>query len=380
MIERKLILTGILFIVLFLTLSCSKNRNLELFYMKESVLHSEIISLDFIDKNGNINTPYIDTLKFSYLDSLSFIDMNPDNVKQFSTPHKLDFSKKIELYSPEYYSIYTIYNTTKAMEYYNKLFDNKIDFNQNETYRTIEVCIGDITALTSPNFYIYEKASNMSASICFHEVGHRAFWYIEDNLGVKFKGLSVIHMGLLEYFTVSLNDSPLVGEDCFPAEMVRNAEELYKYPLNESLKLRHTLELFAESYSDKIKDSTSNAAKYLEACYATYSDDILDNIYDNHRGAMVLTSTLWRIRQLIGQEKTDRLIAQTILNLNEFMNQRVDFFNEDYRELLPNKIEWCDVFWGLIQKDKEFFDGENATIITTEFKETGYPIDLIIFQ
>ena len=378
MIKRKL--TGVLFIVLFFTLSCSKNRNLELFYMKEGVLHSEIISLDFIDKNGNINTPYIDTLKFNYLDSLNFIDMNPDNVKQFSTPYKLDFSKKIELYSPEYYSIYTIYNTTKAMEYYNKLFDNKIDFNENKVYRTIEVSIGDISALTSPNFYIYEKGTNTSPSICFHEVGHRAFWYIEDDLGIKFKGLSVIHMGLLEYFTVSLNNSPLVGEDCFPTEMVRNAEELYNYPLDESFTLRRTLELFAESYSDKIEDSTSNVAKYIAACYATYDDEILDNIFDNHRGAMVLTSTLWRVRQVIGQEKMDKLVAQTILNLNEFMDERVDFFSKEHINSLQNRIEWCDVFWGLIQKDKEFFNGENATVITTEFKKTGYLIDLIIFQ
>ena len=347
--------------------------------MKEGVLHSEIIPLDFIDKNGNINSPYIDTIKFSYLDSLSFIDMNPDNEKLYSTPHKLDFSKKIKTYSPEYYSIYTIYNTTRAMEYYNKLFDDKIDFNQNEKYRTIEVCMGDIATLTSPNFYIYEKDSNTSPSICFHEVGHRAFWYIEGALGIKFKGLSVVHMGLLEYFTVSLNNSPLVGEDCLPSELLRNAEILHEYPLNESFKLRRTLELFAESNSDEIKDSTSNVAKYLAACYATYNDEILDNIYDNHRGAMVLTSTLWRIRQIIGQEKTDRLVSQTILNLNEFMNERADFFHKDYRELLPNKIEWCDVFWGLIQKDKEFFGGRNATVITTEFKKTGYPVDLIIF-
>ena len=378
--KHKLILAGILFIAMFFTFSCTKDRKLELFYVKEGALHSEIISLDFIDKNGNINSMYIDTLKFSYLDSLNFVDMNPDNVKQFSTPHKLDFSKKIEKYSPEYYSIYTIYNTTKAMEYYNKLFDNKIDFNQDEEYRTIEVSIGDITALTTPNFYIYEKGSNTSPSICFHEVGHRAFWYIEDDLGINFKGLSIIHMGLLEYFTVSLNNSPLVGEDCLPTELVRNAEELYKYPLNESFTLRHTFELFANSYSNEIKDSTSNVAKYLAACYASYDDEILDNIYDNHRGAMVLTSTLWRIRQSIGQEKTDKLVAQTILNLNEFMNERVDFFNKEHINTLRNRIEWCDVFYGLIQKDKEFFDGENATVITTEFKKTGYPIDLVLLQ
>lgn len=376
----------VLFIsVLFFISSCSTNnqtQTLEVHYLKEGVLHNEAISLNFISPDGKFSSPYIDTLRFCRLDSISFINNHPDHLEQHTTPVALDFSKKIEPYSPEYYSAYTVYYTSKAIEYYNRLFENKIDFDFEPEYRTVEVCIGDFPGVTTPKFYIYEENSNPSPSICFHEVGHRAFWYIEDSdgLGVQFKGLSVVHMGLLEYFTVSLNDSPMVGEDCLPARLVRDASRLYKYPLEDSLNIRHFLELMAASYPIEMQNPESNTAKYLSACYATYNDNILDNVYDNHRGGMVLASTLWRIRQTIGQEKMDKLVAQTTMNLNQYMDKRSDFYDKEKIESLRSRIDWCDVFYGLIQQDKNLFGGENATIITKEFERTGYPIALVTYQ
>jgi hypothetical protein len=90
---------------------------------------------------------------------------------------------------------------------------------------------------------------------------------------------------------------------------------------------------------------------------------------------MILTSTLWRIRQQIGQEKTDKLVAQTILNLNEYFAKRSEFYQSD--DVNSNRIDWCDVFYGLIQKDKELFSGKDIEIIKKEFARTGYPVDLM---
>ncbi|MDR3226869.1 MAG: hypothetical protein LBT56_04265 [Prevotellaceae bacterium] len=378
------ILSGIL-IVIFLFMNCSeKKRTLEVHYLKEGTLCNEIISIDFIDKNGKINSPYIDTIKFSYLDSIGYPEMNPDKSVTYTKAYPLDFSKKIEPYSPEYYCAYTLYNIIKSIEYYNKLFDNKINFDFYEGYRNIEVTIGDVPYLTSPNIYIFEKNSNPSPSLFFHEIGHRAFWYIQatDGLGIKFKGLSIIHMGLLEYFTVSLNNSPVVGEDALPVKIIRNAGLLHQYPLSDSFNIRHYLKLMEESYPVEIQNPQSNISKYLAASYAAYDDKILDNIYDNdnlydnHRGGMILTSTLWRIRGKMGQENTDKLVAQTILNLSKYMDKRPDFYNAD-TESLPDKIEWYDLFYGLIQKEKELFEGKNTQIIVNEFAKTGYSIGLV---
>ena len=117
------------FLTIFLFAGCNTSQDLKIHYLKEGKICNEDILLNFIDKDGNIQSSYIDTVKFSYLDSVSYPDMNPDREKRFTTPYALDFSKKINPYSPEYYTAYTIHNIVKVIEYYNHLLDNKIDFN-----------------------------------------------------------------------------------------------------------------------------------------------------------------------------------------------------------------------------------------------------------
>lgn len=366
-------------LVILLTTCSAKERTLETTFLQEGTIHKKTIPLDFLTSTGEISTPHIDSVKFCILDSLSYPNMNPDRTKIYTTPVKLDFSKKIAPYSPEYYTAYTIHYINKAIDAYNRLFDNKINFDFYREYRNIEVCFGDFSGITTPKYYVLEKNSHPSPSLFYHEIGHRAFWYIEDSKGlnVKFGGLTVIHMGLLEYFTLSFNNSPVMGEDCLPGMMSRDARVMLKYPLDDSLKLRRTLKILELSYPEEVKNHASNVAKYLAASYASYNSAILDNIYDNHRGGMVLTSTLWRIRQVAGREATDQLVAQTILNLNACMNTRENWCDKDLKASLKNRIEWCDVFYGLIQQDQIQNKGKNIQAIVGEFRKTGYPVDLI---
>lgn len=372
---NQVLIFSALFSVAFLTGCGNRIKTLDVNYLREGVVRTETIPLDFIKRDGKIESPYIDSVKFSYLDSIAFIDNDPDRLQVYSTPAPLDFTRKIEAYSPEYYMAYTVFNISKVIEYYNRLFDNKIDFNSQEEYKTIEVTIGDTPYLTSPNTYIYEAGSNPNPSLFFHEIGHRAFWYIEDELGVKFKGLSYVHMGLLEYFTVSLNDSPIVGEDCLPEKMIRNAAWVYGYPPHDSLSLKGTLDRLVASYPQKIQDPDSNVSKLYRAEAATY-EDYLD-IIDNHRGGMIITSTLWRIREQLGQETTDRLVAETILGLNEFMEMRSEFYKTPENEKLRDKIDWYDLYYGLIRKDRELNQGKGTEVIKREFALTGFPVDLV---
>lgn len=358
-------------IVLFIT-SCTPNtQKVKLVYLRDSKLYTEKIKLDFIDKDGNIYSPYIDSVKFGFLDSVSFKDMNPDRMEIHKTPYILDFSKKIELYSPEYYSVYTVYYINKTIEYYNHLFNGKIDFNSQEWDKKVNILFGDSPFLSNPRTYIFNKYSHPSPSLFAHEIGHRAFWYIEDSLGIKFKGLSITHMGLLEYFTVSFNDSPIVGEDFLPANAYRNAEIIYKYPLDDSFTLRNLLLLLEEYYPVETQNTDSNVSKFIAAFYASYYE-YLDKIYDNHRGGMVLASTLWRIRKITGQEITDKLVAETVLNLNTYVDKRIEFIPSSI-----DTIDWFDVFYGLIQKDNELFNGEHIQTIKEEFARTAYPIDYV---
>lgn len=357
--------------------ACNKKGiTVDVTYLKEGALCTQTIPCDFIDANGKIVSQYIDSVRFSYLDSIAFADNDPDRLRVYSTPAPLDFGKRIQPFSPEYYMVYTVSNVLKAIDYYNRLFDNRIDFNSDEYYKTVEVTIGDAPYLTSPRTFIFEAGSNPSPSLFFHEVGHRAFWYLEDGLGIRFKGLTYVHMGLLEYFTVSLNDSPLVGEDFLPAKAMRNAAWEYRYPPHDSLMITSTLEACAASYPDKLQDPESSISRFLRV-NGMNEPEKLHGIIDNHRGGMIVTAALWRIREQLGQDVTDRLVARTILDLNKYLDMRKSFYHALENERMRDRIEWYDLYFGLIQKDRELNGGKGLDVVKKEFARTGFPVDRV---
>lgn len=364
----------VVFIVFFLCVSCSTTNKIDIRIIREGkVIKNSIQIGDLLDSHYQVSNHFIDAISFAVLDSISFKDSNPDRIIVHSTPELLDFSKKIKTYSPEYYAVSTIYYMTKCMNYYESLFGKIIRFNSQIDYKTIKILFGDVPLITSPKNYIYEKRAPLSPSIIYHEIGHRAFWLIESDLGIKFKGLTYIHVGLLEYFTVSLNDSPVVGEAGLAENLVRHAEYQYQYPLPDSLFLGHTLMLIKNAYMSQIIDSTNNIVKYYNLIQNKYKQILFQKI-DNHRAGLVITSTLWRIRKQIGAEKTDKLIASTILDLNKFMERRSQFYVADTGENVADYIDWYDLYYGLIEKDMELYKGAYNAIITSSFRQTGFPV------
>ena len=374
--KMKIKLEITLLLTITLLSGCTNIHELETSYLKEGEIVNEVINTKDILQLGTIRNQYIDTITFGLLDSITYENNNPDKSTRHQTSVNLDFDKPIEKYTPEYYSLYVSHHITKAINYYDTLFKGKLDFNSQKSYKSIEVGFGDVSLFTNPKNYILLENSNPSPSLFYHEVGHRAFWLLEDQLGIEFNGLSIIHMGLLEYFTVSLNNSPLVGEDVFPTKILRDASSAYNYPLDESYKLDYTFNLLKDSYPMEMLNPNSNVARYYNACMIHYGQ-ILNKKVDNHRGGMVLTSTLWRIRKHMGQEKTDQLIAETILNLNAYRSMRSKFYQSE--DDLVEKIWWYDLYYGLIDKDQELNKGDNFEIIRKEFKHTGYPLRGFIF-
>lgn len=365
---------------------------LETSYWKEGKIVNERIDIGFMDRNGRISNRYIAAITFSRLDSISIENGNPNRISKHATPLSLDFSKKVKKHSREYYSLYAGHHIIRALDYYSALFEDRLDFNADKEYRSIGIAFGDIPEITDPKYYILRENSDPSPSLFYHEVGHRAFWLLESQLGIRFGGLTFIHMGLLEYFTVSLNDSPLVGEDFFPAKIFRDASRPCRYreslsspasardetaaEADDELKLKHTLRLLKESYPREMRDDTKSITKYYKAVISFYGK-ALDEKYDNHRAGMVITGTLWRIRQRIGREKTDRLVARTIIDLNRYIGKRNDFYVSAGSGTLADKVMWFDLYYGLMEQDKELHAGENRGIIKEEFSRTGFPLDHI---
>lgn len=349
----------------------ARTRKLETSYLKQGRTVNEEIDVSPLIRDGRITNEYIEAVTFGALESLSFENDNPNQVVLKQTPVPLDLGKPVAKHSPEYYALFTCHHLTRAMAYYDALFNGRIAFNSQKSYREIEVVFGDATLLSTPRKFIEARGAVISPALFYHEVGHRAFWFLEDGLGIRFGGLSVIHMGLLEYFTVSLNDSPLVGEGFFPARIIRDASLAHAYPLDASYNLDRTFQLLKDSYPAEILDPRSFIARYYNASVSYYKD-ILSRKVDNHRGGMVLASTLWRIRSQAGRERTDRLVAAAILDLNRTMGKRAAFYRADGEP--EAAVGWYDLFYGLIAKDGELFNGADREIIRREFARTGYPI------
>ncbi len=367
----------IIFILITIVMGCTnQNNSLEIDYIKGGKAYTDKIEPGkLITNEGKIQTDYIKQMSFEYIDSVHFLDNNPDKIQYYTRPVDLDFTKSIQKYSPEYYTVATAYYFDKAIKYYSRLFDNKINFFTRENYRTLKVLSGNYGLLSDPKQYILEENQLFSPSIFYHEVGHIAFWTLQDDLGIKFKGLSPLHVGLMEYFTVSLYNYPVVGELVL-MKAVRDASLTYSYPQPDSMNLRRTMELIKESFPREIEDTNTFISKYYRLSVKSY-DKLLDTHVDNHRGGFLYTSTLWRIREQLGQEKADKLVAQTILELNKFMEQRSNFYNPDNGEELTDKLMWYDLLYGLIKKDQELFEGAYKAIIMQEFRKSNFPIHKI---
>ena len=371
--KTKRCLLPVLILLVFLPGCRRKQVELTVAYLQEGKLQQMAIPLDGIKSKTELSSPYVRQIACSILDSTAYVDNDPDEQVIYSTPTAVDFTKRIRPHSVEYYAIYTVYCIDRVIDYYNSLFDGRIDFNAQQEYRDIGITLGDVPYLTTPDSYIFEKGANPSPSLFYHEIGHRAFWYLEGEMGIRFGGLSYVHMGLLEYFTVSLNDSPVVGEDALPHKMIRSAAWIYSYPPADSLSLEYTMNALKDSYPEQMKDPESNVSNYYHASMSAYRDYM--GVIDNHRGGMIVTSTLWRIREQLGRERTDRLVAGTILRLNGFMDQRPSFYPAD--EKVSRRIEWYDLYYGLISMNREWYGGSDEAAFSREFRKTGFPVDKI---
>ena len=372
------VLSGIYFLTVLIALcSCQQQESIEIEYIKAGKIYTEeIIKSKYLNASAKVETDFIEQISFERADSVYLKDNNPDKVRFNSEAVALDFTQPIKQYSPEYYTLATAYYVDKAIAYYNKVFRDKINFNTQEDYRKIKVLFADQTLFTHPNLFMLNENQPFSPSIFYHEMGHVAFWTLEEDLGVKFGGLSTLHMGLLEYFTVSLFNCPVVGERVLPKSMLRYADHGYVYPQPDSMYLRRTMQLLKESYNDEIADTSSFMNMYYHISMRN-AEDYLDRIVDNHRGGMLYTNTLWRIREQLGAEKTDRLVAETILSLNDYMEQRSMFYKPDSNELLKDKLMWYDFYYGLLMKNKALHGGKNQSIISGEFEKSKFPIQKV---
>jgi hypothetical protein len=227
--------------------------------------------------------------------------------------------------------------------------------------------------LSNPREYIYAPKSKPSPTIVYHEIGHRAFWLIEEKLNINLGGPNnFLHIGLLEYFTASLANHPVIMDNIFPNSLTRNVDKRVTYP-NDFFSVRTTIDLLSENYKNNSEEYWHKLYHDLYNSYGT----ILDSIPDGHRSSMMIAHPLWKLRNAIGVGDADKLIAKSILNLPEVIKNRPDFLKSKQHN--GQQMEWYDLIYSLIQTDNMLFNGVNKQAIIQSFRDSGYKIELINF-
>lgn len=185
-IKTKLIIT----VILFLFYSCSTNIKKEyktLFHGNGKLIEKNIDITSFLT-NGQLKNEYFNSINVYRLNSVSFENDNPDKTVFKGTKVILNFDVNPIVFpnnQPEYYALLTIYHATLCINYYNKLFNNKLDFNSQNNYKDVDIYLGNASFLSDPKDFIFVPNTKPSPTLVYHEIGHRAFWLLEDSMNIN---------------------------------------------------------------------------------------------------------------------------------------------------------------------------------------------------
>ena len=214
-------------------LSAQSTRQSVTLVHQNGALVLDSIQVDFVNDRGEIHHPYLDSLHVYKLDSVSFEGGIPELQELHGTPTALHFNlhpNKITLepYSPEFYALFAVYHTLYAIDFYKQQFGELLHFKEKEQYRELDLYLGDYINCSASQ-YILNPRARVSPTVIYHEVGHRAFCQLDDTLAIG-NVFSMLHNGLMEYFTVAMASHPVVGEGMLRGPLIRDASKPVQYP------------------------------------------------------------------------------------------------------------------------------------------------------
>lgn len=343
------------------------------------------IQVSFLSADLTIRHKYIHSLLVSRFDSISFLNNNPDRQQMHGSPISITFRHRqdsllLDRFSPEYYAIFVAFHTIHALEYFDSLFAGYVDLQHQSKYSDIELFLGRY-ANSSPKQYVFTPGSCPSPTIVYHEVGHRVFWQLEDTLHLGTPG-DILHMGLLEYFTVSLANHPVVLEGLVPRALLRDASEDVRYP-DDILNYPDFWAQYHQAYKDSFDVAPAYRMLYeinlerMASWDSIYKQpNVARNVIEAHKSGMVITHPLWEIRSRIGQAKCDELVKTAMLLIPSTLHQRADYLDKSMSA--PKGIaQWYDLVYALTIADQRLFNGANRRFIVRVFNHAGFNLELI---
>jgi len=343
---------------------------------KDGRLTERPVRIGFLNERHQIHHPWIDSLHVFRLDSVTYEEGIPELEELHGTPLQMQFrtqNGKIRLqpHTPEYYAIFSAYHTLEAIRQYEKWFGDLIDFTRKKRFRELELYMGDYFNC-NPGQYVLNPRKNVSPSVIYHEVGHRAFCQLDDTLRIG-NVFTMVHNGLMEYFTVTLADHPVIGEGMLPEPLLRDASQTVHYPEDK---------YYFSDFIKDLKDSYDPSMDCEEAMRQLYEINVerarrcTTRIEMTHQSGMLITHPLWKLREQAGAPVVDTLVVHAMRNMEETFGRR-----EEYMKTAIYKAEeqpqWYDLLYALYVSDQQLYKGKHLSLIQQIFRETGYRIHIV---
>ncbi len=346
------------------------------------------ITVSFLSPDGKIHDKHIQSLTVLKLDSVYYTDNNPDMQHMLGSPIPLNFktvgdSLLVRQYSPEYYAIFVAYHTIRSIEYFDSLFTGYMDFDRQPEFANIEIFLGRY-AQSDPKQYVFTPGSCPSPTIVYHEIGHRAFWQLQDTLKIGRPG-DILHMGLLEYFTTSQADYPVVLEGLVPKALQRDVSKSARYP-GGIINYPDFWDLYREAYKDSFTVAPAYKVLYdvnlqqMARWDSMYKgQNIAKNVIEAHRSGLIIAHPLWELRLQIGQAKCDRLVKTAMLMIPSLLERRAEYLEKP--DDAPHGIaRWYDFLHAIDEADESLYAGADGALIADLFKGSGFDIRMIRTQ
>ena len=334
------------------------------------------VTIDFLTKDGQIKHKYLDSIKVYHLDSVVFIEEMPELYEIYGRPLDLRFKFKndsiiLKEHSPEFIALFSVYHTIKGLRFYKKHFKNLVNFENQKRFKEIKIYLGEFINC-NPREYVFNPVNKISPTTIYHEVGHRAFCQLDDLLPVGDVS-SVLHNGLLEYFTATIADHPVVGEGFLPDVLTRDLSNEVLYP-KDKYYYKDFIADFYEFYKDTL--SSTIYSRRLYELNKKRAKRCEDKVLMTHQSGLLIAHPLWQLRTRTGSRVMDSLVVESMKKLLTTIDRRSDYL-EDITEDEKKKGQWYDLLYALYVADQELYGGSHQPLIRKTFKAVGYNVDLV---
>jgi len=352
-------------------LSAQNPRQAVTLVHQNGALVMDSIQVDFVNERGAIHHPYLDSLHVYQLDSVSFAADMPELQELHGTPVAINLRLLnnrviLEPHTTEFYAIFAAYHTLYAIDYYRERFSNMLNFKEKEQYRELELYLGDYINCSASQ-YILNPRARVSPTVIYHEVGHRAFCQLDDTLAIG-NVFSMLHNGLMEYFTVAMASHPVVGEGMLRGPLIRDASKPVQYPRD-----KYYYEDFLRDLELSLSDSLDchQALEKLYSLNKKRAARCTTRILMTHQTGMLITHPLWELREKAGAGVADSLVVHSMKKMHQILKTR-DVYLKDVAPRGEDQPAWFDFFYALLHTDRQLYEGRYEQMIRQIFRGAGY--------